>query len=501
MSLLLNSVSNLAKTAKGALSYKTSGSALLDFFGKAGALRAETPANVLAYFNAAFKENPTYALKALFFFRDVRGGQGERRLFRVIIKDLAVNYTELMASLIKHIPEYGRWDDLLSFEGTPLQDKAFTLFAKQLDTDYANMDNAKYSVSLAGKWAPSENASSTVTRLLGQVLRKYVGVSSRNYRQMLSALRQRIDVVERRMCSNDWSSINYEQVPSNANVIYRNAFKKHDPERNVKFHEKVQKGEAKINAAVLYPYDIVGNILNKGMHKVGTQYFPTANTSVDALALNNLWNALPDYFGENKENSLAIVDTSGSMTNHGGLPIKVAVSLGIYIAERNKGAFQDYFMSFSATPQLHKVQGNTIVDKVANLVKTDWGMTTNLQAVFDLVLNRAVQDAIPEEEMPKKLYIISDMQFDVACTNNQLTNFEIIRAKYEQAGYVMPELVFWQVNGISGDSPIKKNHAGVTLVSGCSPSILKSLLGKVSKTPYDTMIEVLNNPRYEAIGI
>lgn len=496
---LVNSIQNLSKTANGALSRKTSGSSLLDFFAQAGAIRTKSTEEILGYFNSAFKENPLYALKALFYFRDVREGQGERKMFRTVIQKLSTDLPQIVEKLIPLIPEFGRWDDLLIFEGTPVQDEAFQFFADAILKDFSNLDNAKENVSLAAKWAPSENASSTVTRLLAQSLRKYTGLNSRDYRKTLSALRERIGIVEAKMCSKDWPSINYEHVPSRANLIYRKAFKKHDGDRYISFHTKVAKGEAKVNAATLYPYDVIRPIFPGTMSHNGVdKYFVNTNTNVDVLTLNNLWNALPNYMGENTHNGLVVVDTSGSMR---GMPIQVATSLGIYFAERNVGPFKDYFITFSASPKLQKVEGDNIVQKVANLVKTDWDANTNLTAVFDLVLNRALQDGISQEDMPANIYIVSDMQFDKACPDNQKTNFEVIRAKYQESGYQMPNLVFWNVNALGGDSPVKKDDKGTVLVSGCSPSILKKLLGTKEKNPYDVMMEVLDSERYSKIVI
>lgn len=505
MNRLLQSLDSNTVTQNGAFAKSTTGSYLLDFFANGAAYRGRPYEDILNLFKAAFKENPLYAIKALFYFRDVRGGQGERRIFRTIIQYLANSgNVELVASLIPHVPFFGRWDDLLVFEGTPLQAKAFQYFADQLKADYSAMDNANASISLAGKWAPSENASSTSTRLLAQVLRGYTGLDSRGYRKMLSTLREKIRVVERDMCAGEWENIDFSTVPSCASLLYRKAFSKRQPVRYSDFHAKVKKGEVKINATALYPYDVIRPILNCGMHKVGDKYFPTANTAVQVDVLDNLWNALPDYMGENTHNGLVVVDTSGSMSKSNGLPIQVAVSLGIYFAERNKGMFKDYFVTFSDVPKLQKINGANIVEKVANLVKTDWNASTNIRSVFNLILSRAVQEGLTQEDMPSSVYIISDMEFNIATKNNDLSNFEAIRADYANAGFKMPKLVFWNVDSKTNQVAARKNDENVVLVSGCSPSILKHLLsGKEDQkiTPFDKMMETLDSERYSVVTI
>lgn len=481
-----------ARTANGALSYGETMSGVLDFFSKSGALRGQT-SEVLRYFDKAIAEDTTLALKALFYMRDIRGGQGERDNFREILKYLAKNFPLEIERNIKHIPEFGRWDDLYAFDGTVLFDTALELMKVQFMEDLKSL-KAGRQVSLLAKWLKSENASSKETKRLAEKTRIYFGLCSEKYRKSLSKLRSQIKIVETKMSQNNWSFIEYSKVPSQAARIYSEAFRKHDPVGYEKFIEDVKNGKEKINASTLYPYDIVRKIMEKGNY---------SSSTYDAL-----WNALPNYI-ESEENAIAVVDTSGSMymeKNNSVSPIAVAVSLGIYFAERMTGKFHDYFLTFSSEPRMQKIQGTTIEAKVGNLQNAEWGMNTDLMKTFRVLLNTSIKERVPENEMPTKLFIISDMQFDTAVnqsvwsnSNVEETNFEAIEREYNRAGYKRPDLVFWNVNA-SSDTPVTKDENGTFLVSGCSPSILKYAVNCEAVTPHQLMLEILNSERYSCIS-
>lgn len=487
---LLSALENqVAFTGNGALSNATTKDKVLDFFGKAGAARNRPDAEVLTMFGDAYAEDKNLAVKALFYLGDVRGGQGERRLFRLCFRWLAENDRKAATYLLSFIPEFTRWDNVLeSLENTILEDKALEMLEKQL-----NEDCQSELPTLAGKWAPSEQASSKDTKRLAEKLRKFMKLSPKDYRKMLSSLRSRIGIVERLMCSGDWKEVNFEHVPSRAATLYKSAFSRHTPELYKKFLERVNAGKAKINAATLYPYDITRNVRNS----YGT----------DLATLDAQWKALPNYLGEKPYNGLCVVDVSGSMdsgsyySGNGATnvaPIDVAVSLAIYIAERNVGAFNGHFITFSRNAKLVSIGQGNIKDKVTRVLGGREVANTDLQTVFNLVLDKAVKNSIPESEMPSTLFLISDMQFDQACSSNDKTNLQVIREKYKKAGYKMPKIVFWNVNSYS-DVPVKEDDRGVALVSGCSPSILKTVLTSKIVTPYDLMLETLNSERYEKI--
>lgn len=473
-------------THNGAVSHSTTGTKVLDLFGKGGAMRSQDESDTINLFSMAYKEDKTLALKVLFYLADVREGQGERKLFRTCYNWLAENDSKVATKLLEYVPEYTRFDNVLeSLENTKLESKALNFIAQQLQADLK-----AEAPSLCAKWAPSEQASSRVTKRLARKLRSHMELSPKAYRKMLSKLRKEIDIVERKMCGDKWTKIDYEAVPSRASTIYRDAFKKHDPEGYAKFIGQVEKGEKKINASVLYPYDIVRNF---------TGYRPTADATLEAQ-----WKALPDYLKDNPHNGLVVADVSASMDSsgyYGGktsnvAPIDVAVSLAIYFAERNKGAFHNNFMVFSSHAILKELKGHTLQAKVKDVLGNRPVANTNLQSVFKLILDKATEFKVPESEMPSVIYLISDMQFDAAC--NGKTNLEAIKGKYEKAGYKMPRIVFWNVNSYD-DVPVKVNDKGVCLVSGCSPTILKTALTNKVVTPWDLMVQTVNVERYAQI--
>lgn len=390
---------------------------------------------------------------------------------------------------MKYIPEYTRFDNILeTLENTALETDALDFIAKQLKKD-AKAETP----TLAAKWSPSEQASSEVTRRLAFKLRSKMKMSPKAYRKLLSKLRAKIGIVERQMCAGQWNKIDFSHVPSRAASIYKKAFNAHTPDLYSKFLTKVEKGEVKINASVLYPYDIVRKVMSESGNELRTS--------------EAQWKALPDFLAENPHNGLVVSDVSGSMDSsgyYGGKtnnvrPIDVSVSLAIYFAERNVGAFKDHFMIFGGESRFLTLNGGTIQDKIRAVLGDRPCPSTNLQSVFDTILKKGVDYKVPQSEMPSVVYIVSDMQFDQACARNDKTNLEVIREKYKKAKYKMPTIVFWNVNAYS-DTPVKFDDKGVCLVSGCSPSILKTAISGKVVTPYALMLEVLNNERYEPIS-
>lgn len=460
--------SSLGRTENDALTYTRSGSLLLDFFAQAGAMRGKAT-EALDLFKGAFAEDREKALKVLFYLRDVRGGQGERELFRNCLEWLGVNFPEIFAKIVMHIPEYGRYDDLL-FDN-PL---CYITIKKQLAED---MQSDK--PSLLGKWLPTINASSPTTRKKARAVAEGLGMTEIEYRKAVRSLRKKIKTVEEQMSAQKWGEINYSAVPSQASRIYKNAFKAHDEARYGAFIEKATDGEVKINAATLYPYQVYKDVQNN--------YSKT---------LEALWNQLPDY--TMGKNALVVADVSGSMTDMDGTPIAVSVSLALYFAERNKGPFADHFVTFSAKPVLQRIVGKTLKEKMASIESSEWGMNTDLEAAFRLILNTAVANDVPAEDMPSTLYIISDMEFD-GCVSGQ-TLHKDLKDKYATAGYTLPSVVFWQVNGRSGKNlPVRSDEANVALVSGFSPVIFK--MAVENKTPEEVMMDTINSERYAPIVI
>lgn len=476
-------------TENGALSNASSLDPVLDFFSKSGALRGKDE-EVVGYFEKSFRANEELSLKALFYMRDIKGGQGERNNFKVICQWLSKNSPESIIRNMIHIPLFGRWDDFYAFVTIDqTKEIALNILKEQFDKDMDLASKGK-NVSLLGKWLKSENASSKETKKLATITREFFGLSSQEYRKSLSILRKKINIVESFMSQKMWDQIEYSHVPSYAMKMYRKAFGKNDSDRFQQYLSDVQNGQKKINASTLYPYDIVREV-----------YSLNSNNSDDLKSLDLQWNNLPNYMeNSNDQQCMVLADVSGSMTcGHGSVkPICVAVSLAIYFAERMKGIFNGHFMTFAHKPQLVKIVGNNIAEKVRNVSKADWEGNTNLINAFKAILNAAVSNKISQDEMPTKLFIVSDMQFDCACSCNNKTNFEVIDKLYKDAGYVRPTLVFWNVNAMS-DSPVTKDENGTFLVSGCSPSILKYALNTKALTPLELMLQVLNSERYSFI--
>ena len=478
MNTLINAIQdkqNVTSTENGAATLKSTLKATVDFFGLGGSLRTNADEDVISLFSKAFAEDPLVAVKTLFYIRDVRGGAGERKTFRTIFNWLSKEYPQVAIKNLHNVVEFGRWDDLYCTRGTNLWN-THVLPLIQIEWFKPGVPSLMY------KWLASENASSKETKKIATEIRTFLGVSPRTYRKTLSEKRAQLDIVERKMCSNNWDQINYKGVPSKAALNYKDAFEKHDEVRYQQFIADVKSGKTTINAGTLYPYDIVEKCF------VGD----------DSSTLDVLWSSLPDYTNGDATNGIVVADVSGSMS---GRPMAVSISLAMYISERNNGAFKDYFITFSETPTLQKVVGNNIREKVRNLQSADWGLSTNLESVFDLILDSAVENSIPVSEMPAKLYIVSDMEFNAALKHPNLTLFQNIDAAYKAAGYQRPELVFWNVNAKNLQSPIRFDEKGTCLVSGCSPSILTSLLAGEIISAEQVMLDTINVVRYSVVTV
>lgn len=472
----MRAADNFTRTENMAITHRSTLNDVLDFFYHAPARRGKDNTQL---FSKAYAEDALLAIKALFYVRDIRGGGhvGERETFRQGLRYLHTYHRAVFNRLITLIPIYGRWDDILEFVDNPevVEYVHYTL-KNDLDTTFAS-DNE--SITQLAKWMPSSNTSSKNTRALARRWMQALHVTEAQYRRTLSRLRERIGIVERLMSAGDFSDIEYGKIPSRAAMRYRKAFSKRDADRYVAYLESVKRGESKINAATLYPYEIVGKYLN------GLRYD-------DTLELQ--WVALPNY-ADTDDVAVVMADVSGSMS---GRPLEVSISLAIYFAERNKGAFRNYFMTFSGKPALVQVTGNTLHEKVFNVNRANWQMNTNIQAAFNLILKTAIDNNVPESDMPKTLFIVSDMEFDMA--SSQRTNFAEIKAKFARSGYTMPKLVFWNVDSRNNQTPVTEKEEGVYLVSGFSAGVFKAALQAKATNPADMMVETLNDVRYEAIS-
>lgn len=495
----LNNEFNISVTENGAVGYRTTGKELLDINFAVASLRRMSDEEVVKRFKKAFFEDQVLAMKWLFYARDAREGLGERRLFRVVIKDLVENNPEMVVPVISLIPEYGRYDDLWCLlDNKETADIVCKLVDEQLMADLKNM-KANKSISLLAKWMPSINASSEETKKYGKQICKALGGTEREYRKTLTMFRKYLDVVEAKMSAKNWGEIKYEAVPSRANLIYNSAFLRNDEERRRDYLSKLAKGETKINASVLYPHDIV--------HKYGYNYF--GNMKAKDETIEALWKALPDTV-QGCGNTIVVADGSGSMTcNVGGgsgvTALEVANALAIYFAEHSSGEFKDKYITFSERPKLVDFsKAKSLRDKLQIAYAHNEVANTNIEKVFDLILNTAVKNNMHQEDIPANILIISDMEFDSATYSYSSRSkpdkrlFEVIAKKYAEYGYKLPRLVFWNVNSRTGTIPVKENDMGVALVSGFSVNIVKMVMsGKTD--PYECLLETLNSERYAPI--
>lgn len=505
----LKNESNYTYTENGALTYKSTLDGLLDLFALGGAYRTRSDADVINLFMKAFAEDEVHALKCLFYLRDVRGGQGERRFFRVVAKWLAREHTDAMKRNLQYVPEFGRWDDLYVFVGTPLEKDAFKLMYDQLALDVSCK-----TPSLLAKWLKSENTSSRDSRALADKTRRYFGMNHKEYRKTLSILRERIRVLERLMSAGRWDEIEFDKIPSRAGMIYKNAFARHDIERmksekDIQSYEDFAKDKnAKVNAKALYPYEVVKEAMAFGQWGY---YFSSnrhrksqALDDTERLMVNKYWENLADYFQGCTFNGICVADTSGSMY---GDPLAVALSIAMYCAERNKGDFANHFFTFSNDPTFVEIEGVDFVDKINRMVRSDWGMSTNVEAVFDKMLSIAKQNHCSQDEIPASVIIISDMEFNDCVRDGgrwagyggQVANetlFETIEKRWNAAGYKMPNLVFWNAQARQDNIPMRVS-GHVSYVSGFSPVIFEQVLKGV--TAYDLMFDKLDSERYACI--
>ena len=460
---------NFILTENGGIARKSTKSKVLDMFALGASYRNRSEADCILLFKNAFEENRNLAMKCLFYIADIRGGQGERRFFRVIFRWLCINHPDIAKKNLCNIPTYRRWDDLIYVaESTPCEKAAFTLIKHQLALDVQCK-----TPSLLAKWMPSQNASSETTKRLGKKLARFLGRSDREYRKMLSILRERIKVVEKLMSANRWAEIKFDKIPSKAGMIYRNAFARRDilAERYKTFAKDTS---TKVNAKALYPQEIAHQAFSYNMRTAPLD-------KPERLMLQKYWDNLPNYYGNRQENGIAIVDTSGSMT---GTPIEAAVSLGAYIADKARGPFANHFITFSAAPRLVKFEGVDIVDKFNRCIDAEWGMNTNIQAVFDLLLKTAKSKGVKAEDMPTRLYIFSDIEFDRCTTfasvhsiwdriprGEMESGLERIKKQWELEGYKLPQVIFWNLDARQNNIPAIGE--GFSYVSGFSPNMIE----------------------------
>ena len=501
---------NVSVTENGAIGYKTSGKKLVDLNFMLSSMRNMSEDEIWSRFLEAYNENPVLAVLWLFFARDAMQGCGERRTFRVIFERLAAENEQMALRLLKLIPEYGRWDDLVYLfdkcASVKVKNAIVSMIDSRLQADLTAAQDKDYkNLSLCAKWMPSLNTHSANTRRIAEELRSRLGVSPKHYRTWLSKIRKELDIVESRMSAGEWDEIDYESVPSKAAMVYRDAFRRHDESRYSDYLSNVKSGKAKIHSGVLYPYEIVHAYMDMDRIK----------GHVDET-LEAQWKALPNTLNSD-QSVLVVVDGSGSMCyrigNTNVTCHDVARSLGIYFSEKLSGPYQDAFITFSASPELVRFNHNiTLHSKLLLMERYDECLNTDIEATFDLILKTAVDNHLKQDELPANILIISDGEFDdmvggntwIDCCNMihipepSVALFDEIRSRFEAAGYKMPRLIFWNVCSRTGTIPLTENEMGVALVSGFSQNIADMVMsGKLD--PYETLCDRLLSDRYQPV--
>jgi len=458
---LIQAMQNKTYTENGMPTGKSSGSKVLDFFYKAPASNDFSAMTNL--FIEAYNEDHVLATKALFYLRDIRGGQGRREMFRKIFQYLCIWHPSLACQIYEYIPEYGRWDDLLVGLNSMIEEVIGNMILWHIGTGN----------NLAAKWMPRDNKAGKANAIR---LQKLWNMTPKQYRKFLV---EHTNVVENQMCLKNWQKIIYEHVPSKAMLKYHKAFGRNDEDRLIEYLSLVNAGKKKINAGTIYPHEIV--------HKILYEY-DGENKTYQAL-----WNNLPNFVKES--NFIPVCDVSESME---GTPMGISIALGMYLSERNIGPFKDAFITFSEKPRLEYLQGD-LFSKLDALYSADWGYNTNLEAVFNLILEAAATNYVKPEDMPKNILIISDMQFDRCTKLPSNSAMQMIQYMYISNGYAVPNIIFWNVRDSNG-VPVSMHESGAALISGYSPSIMQ-YLGLDEITPYSVMLKTLNSKRYERIKV
>jgi len=501
---------NMTVTENGHAASSTTGSALLDLYGQVGALRGQDEKRICQLLDLAVAEDRLLATKIMFYARDCRGGTGEREVFRTMLRRMAKIKPAAVVNNLELIPEFGRWDDLYSIsdpeEFGDVAIHVWDFIQKQLFKDQMALAKDK-PVSLLGKWLKSCNASSKETRRLGKLTCEQIGYSEKEYRKILKKLRDQIRIVESQMSAGEWDKIEYDKVPSRAGMIYRGAFRKHDEERYKAYISSVERGEKKINASMNTPQDLV--------HAYGSDW----HMKPEDPTIEVMWKNLPDYV-KSDENVLCMVDTSGSME---GRPMEISVGLGMYFAQRNTGAFHNLFMTFESEPHFFELLENlSFHDNLERAYNAPWGGSTDLNRACSSMLRLALEKKVPQRDMPTRLVIISDMEIDSACPASRMWSESLGRyllgpgyrkdfsdilhvdelwEMYEQAGYRMPQVIYWNVNSRDNHFQTRSDVPGTMLASGSSPRVFEAVMAMqdYQATPYDAMLEVLNGDRYKEV--
>lgn len=474
---------NKTITQNGDKAFLSTNSDVLDLFAHGGAMRNASLDKKKRKIINALNEDLYLGVKTMFHLGNVRGGEGERLLFRTFLLILGEKHPEVLKAILPLVPHYTRWDNLWILLDTEFKKDVLQIIEQEV---HKTLDEGQ--TSLMYKWLKLPNASSPTSARYGKIVQdfffKKYSVTPRDFRKFVVQKRAELGnaIVENKISVGNFKDIDYSKIPSRAGMKYRKLFLNKDNARYVNFISKVEKGEAKMNSSMLYPHEIAGKFLQYGKPSVQ-----------EKSVLNAMWLNLPNYAGD--DSALVMADVSGSMS---GTPLEVSVSLALYFAERNRGAFANHFMTFSSVPQLVEVKGSTLEEKFLNISRAKWEMNTNLDSALMTILNVGKTNNVSQEDFPKTLIIISDMQFDECVRGSNTSAFERAKSAYEKAGYKLPNIIFWDVAG-GANVPVTKNEVGVGLVSGYSPAKFKMVTSGGNYTPYDLMLEILNQDMYKPL--
>lgn len=491
----LKKETSVGYTENGAIKYTKSLNNNVDFYAQAGAMRNRVD-DVGGLFSLAYSEDKNTALRNLLYLRDVRGGLGERDAFRKAYFKLVDNDPEVAKELIKYVPVFGRWDDVVEIywyakqsKNTAVHGEAIEIMRSQISSDIDNAIDDK-DVSLLAKWLPSPSVTNKNRKEIANHLAHDMNVSVSSFRKMLSILREYIGIVETKLTEKNYSDIDFEKLPSKALFKYRQAFARNMEEKYVDFITKVNSGEVKMNASNVLPYEIVkGYIEEAGW---GRSKLKNLDNVLEAT-----WKSLDDTIGDSNSNAIVVADTSASMT---GNPWYVAESLAIYCAERLNGAFKNHFITFSSEPSLIEIpEGGTLLSKMQEYHKHSIVDNTNIEATFRLILDTALKNSSHQKDLPTKVIIISDMEFDYMSKNNSETVFKSMKKEFYFHGYELPQIVFWNVDSRADNLQARSDERGVAMVSGLTPNIFKAVLNGDITDSVKMMNNTLYTERYDVV--
>jgi hypothetical protein len=486
------------------------------------AVRGLEDSRLYEYLSKSALENITDTFLLAFNIRDCRGGKGERDLGRKCLVWLFLNYPDEFNCVAPLISEYGRWDDLMELwpgvldltniesvrekylfsniqsldRFRELQFSFVRIVGNQLKKDLEEMHLGN-PITICAKWAPTEGDSLDRKYKVVETLTDVMGITPKTYRKIYtSPLRQYLKIVERYMCERKWDQIDYSKVPSCAMKRLKKAFAKNAPDEFADWKRKLSVEEVKVNAKQLFPHELIYEIRKK-------------HCSDEVCEAQ--WKVLEEEAKKlgSLEDIMIVCDVSGSMQSWGEgnqktklsfCPMDVAIGLSLLVANTVKGVFHNHILTFHEKPSFHLVyDGSSLYDRYKRLASADWGGSTNLQATFDLILNKAIAHKLSENDMPKRLFIISDMQFNSIDRGSNMTNFEMIKKKYSDSGYTMPSIVFWNVCGSSTDFPVSVRDNGTALISGFSVDIMASFIDGKEFSPYSILRSTLDSERLEPI--